>query len=364
MSALAERLQRTIRACGPLTLAQFMAEALSHPRHGYYAGAAARDPLGAAGDYVTAPEISQMFGELIGLWCAELWRRMGGPVPVRLVELGPGRGTLMADALRAAAGVGDFRAALEVHLVETSPTLRALQERRFAGAGVTWHASLAEVPEGPMLLVANELFDALPVHQFVATEAGWRERLVGLTDDGERFALRCAPGPTPALTILERLGVAPAPGTVAEICPAAITLAREIAARLAGRGGAALIIDYGRLGPCGASVQAVRGHRRHDPLADPGEADLSAHVDFAALARSAREAGAAVYGPVPQGAFLCALGIETRAAMLKRRASARQAAEIDRALARLTEAERMGALFKALAIADPALGAPVGFDER
>jgi NADH dehydrogenase [ubiquinone] 1 alpha subcomplex assembly factor 7 len=362
MSALAERLRRTIRACGPITLAQFMADALNHPRHGYYAGA--RDPLGAAGDFVTAPEISQMFGELIGLWCAELWRRMGGPAPVRLVELGPGRGTLMADALRAAAGVAGFRAAAEVHLVETSPTLRAQQERRFATEKVTWHASLAEVPEGPLLLVANELFDALPVHQFIATEAGWRERLVGLADDGERFALGCAPGPTPALAILERLADAAAPGAVAEVSPGAIALAREIARRVAGRGGAALIIDYGRLGPCGASVQAVRCHRRHDPLVDPGEADLSAHVDFAALARSAADAGAAVYGPVPQGAFLRALGIETRAATLARRASARQAADIERALARLTEAERMGELFKALAIVDPALGAPAGFDER
>jgi NADH dehydrogenase [ubiquinone] 1 alpha subcomplex assembly factor 7 len=364
MSALAERLRRTIRACGPLTLAEFMAEALSHPRHGYYAGTAARDPLGVAGDFITAPEISQMFGELIGLWCAELWRGMGGPAPVRLVELGPGRGTLMADALRAAACVPDFRAAAEVHLVETSPTLRALQEKRLAEHRVSWHASLAEVPEGPMLLVANELFDTLPVHQFVATEAGWRECLVGLADEGERFALRCAPGPTPALTILDRLAVAAVPGTVAEVCPAAITLAGEIAARVAGCGGAALIIDYGRAGPCGASVQAVQGHRRHDPLADPGEADLTAHVDFAALARSAREAGAAVYGPVPQGAFLRALGIETRAATLKSGASARQAADIEHARARLTEADRMGELFKALAIADPALPAPAGFDDR
>ena len=225
MSALAEHLRRRIRLAGPITLADYMAEALSNPRHGYYAGPDARDPLGAAGDFVTAPEISQMFGELVGLWCVDAWQAMGAPGPVLLVELGPGRGTLMADALRAAAGVPAFAAAARLHLVETNPALRAAQAARLADAAPAWHDDLAGVPDGPMLLVANEFFDALPIHQFEATDEGWRERLVGLAEDGRTLALRRAPAATPAVALLERLQADPRRAAVAELCPAGIALA-------------------------------------------------------------------------------------------------------------------------------------------
>jgi len=244
VTPLGRLLARRIRQAGPLTLAQYMAEALGHPEHGYYR---TRDPFGAAGDFTTAPEISQMFGELLGLWCLEMWQALGTPDAVSLVELGPGRGTLLADALRAARLRPAFRAAVTVHLVETSESLRARQATTLAqaepGVAPVWHESLATVPDGPMLLLANELFDALPIHQFVRAEEGWRERVVALADDGESLCFGLAP-PGPALALLgEAQRVAPI-GAIAEVSPAAIALAAEIARR-AVAGGAALVIDYG-----------------------------------------------------------------------------------------------------------------------
>jgi NADH dehydrogenase [ubiquinone] 1 alpha subcomplex assembly factor 7 len=357
MTALAKSLRRDIAAGGPITVARFMAEALGNPVHGYYAGSG-REPLGAEGDFITAPEISQMFGELIGLWCVDTWQAMGAPESFRLVELGPGRGTLLTDALRAAAMVPAFGTAASLHLVERSAALRAHQARALSRQEPQWHEAFGEVPDGPAIVIANEFFDALPVHQFVATDAGWRERMVGLAEDGEGFALRLAPGPTPALTLLAALAVDRE--GVAEVCPAGLSLASEIAARVAAQGGVALAIDYGRCSAIGDSLQALRDHRRHDPLADPGEADLTALVDFTALARAAGEAGAAVHGPLSQGDFLRALGIETRAATLSRGADPHQAADIATALARLTSPDGMGELFQVLAIADPALPAPAG----
>lgn len=357
MSALGDRLRRDIRRTGPITLAHYMTLALGDRRDGYYAGAGRGDPLGRAGDFVTAPEISQMFGELIGAWCADIWQRLGAPDPVLLVELGPGRGTLMADLLRAVARVPGFRAAARIHLVEISPALRRAQQAALGAARPAWHESLATVPEGPLLLVANEMFDALPVHQFVATAGGWRERLVGLDDDGG-LALRQAPGPTPAARALATLGRPPRPGAVAEVSLAALALAGEIGRRVADGPGAALIVDYA--GGGGATLHGVRRHRRHPPLDLPGAADLSARVDFPALARAAREAGAAVWGPVSQGAFLEALGIGVRAARLKRSAPG-AAAAVDAARARLTAPEAMGTLFQALALGAPGAAAPAGF---
>ena len=348
-----DSLGRLIALQGPITVARFMAEALTHPRDGYYMRA---DPLGAAGDFTTAPEISQMFGELIGLWCADCWRAMGAPDPVLLVELGPGRGTLMADALRAAATAPDFRAALDIHLVEASPALRARQEDAVGRATARWHNDFADVPQGPMLLIANEFLDALPIHQFVATAQGWRERLVGLDDDGFRFVL--APGATPACALIGANPPGEA-GAVLEIRPTAALLARDIAERLAAHGGAALLVDFDKAGPSGDSLQAVRGHKRHDVLADPGSADIAAAVDFAALAEAAR--GARVHGPVPQGEFLETLGLGARAAALAANATPDQAAAIDSARHRLTAPDQMGTLFKAFAIAGPDMPAPAGF---
>jgi SAM-dependent MidA family methyltransferase len=284
---------------------------------------------------------------------------MGAPVPLRLIELGPGRGTLMRDFLRAAQVDPAFLAATEVHLVETSPVLRQAQARTLRGAAVppAWHGRLSEVPDGPAVVVANEFLDALPVRQFVMTERGWCERLVGLSGDGA-LAFGLSPEPEPGLPR------AASPGAVLEWPAAALTVIREIAARAKQNGGAALVVDYGYEGPAlGDTLQAVRRHAYADPLEAPGEADLTVHVDFAKIARAAAAAGAAVYGPVPQGAFLRALGIEARAAALNRRATPAQAQEIDAALARLTGAgpDGMGELFKALCIAAPALPPPPGF---
>ncbi len=359
--SLAETLRARIAVGGPLTVAEFMATALAHPRHGYYMRA---DPFGDAGDFVTAPEVSQMFGELIGLWLAVGWQAMGAPERVRLVEIGPGRGTLMADALRAVATLPELRAAVEVHLVETSPLLRDIQRARLGAAVAAWHDDLATVPEGPMLLVANELFDALPIHQFVRTEAGWRERMVDIDPAGDGFRFVLAPNPTPTLALLPpEIADAP-PGSVAEVSPAAIRLAHEIARRIAAFDGRALIIDYAsERGALGDTLQAVRRHGRHEVLDAPGEADLSARVDFAMLARVAAEAGARAFGPVNQGDFLLALGIETRAAALAGQADERQRADIAAALDRLVNPGAMGTLFKVLAIAPRDAPAPEGFAE-
>ncbi|HXQ49566.1 MAG TPA: SAM-dependent methyltransferase [Stellaceae bacterium] len=350
---LLAHLARRIRAAGPISVAAYMDEALFHPRWGYYA---TRDPLGAGGDFITAPEVSQMFGELIGLWCAELWRRLGAPGRVTLVELGPGRGTLMRDALRAARLVPGFNDALELHLVERSPVLRAMQADTLAGFAPRWHDDLATVPAGPMLLVANEFLDALPIRQFVRAADCWRERMVAL--DGDALAFALDPDPATESSLPDA-----APGAIRETSHAARAIARAIGARLARDGGAALIIDYG-YGPggLGETLQAVRRHARHDVLDAPGSADLTAHVDFAAIAEAAGSAGARVAGPMPQGAFLRALGIEARAARLLAIASPDQAALIRSACRRLIDPAGMGLLFKVMALAHPAAPALAGFD--
>lgn len=358
MTALFDLIAARIRRRGPLSVAEYMELALGHPKYGYYR---TRDPLGRAGDFITAPEISQIFGELLGLWCADTWQRMGEPDPVLLVELGPGRGTLMKDALRAAAIRPAFRQALHVHLVETSPVLRAAQ-RKALGDAPCWHDSLKTVPRGPMLVLANEFFDALPVHQFVRTERGWRERVVTLDAAGERLAFGLAERPTKAQRHLPaRLADAPV-GTEWEVSPIALDLAAALAHRVVEDGGAALVIDYGHvLGGPGETLQAVRGHQRHDPLVEPGTADLTTHVDFAALAEAAEAAGAACHGPVTQRAFLLALGLDLRLATLMKTASPSQAPLVESGARRLIESGGMGTLFKVLALADPKLSDLAGF---
>ena len=360
MTPLEREIRRIIATDGPIPIAHYMGLALSHPVHGYYA---TRDPFGARGDFVTAPEISQMFGELIGLWAVAVWQLMGSPAALHLVELGPGRGTLMADALRASAVVREFRAALSVHLVETSPFLRRRQEDTLTalGAPLAWHRDMAEVPAGPAIVIANEFFDALPVNQAVKAPDGWHERMVGRADDRLVFALH--PEPAPGFEHLLPQAVQTARvGAVFEWRSDAIV--RELAQRVARDGGVALAIDYGHAqSGAGETLQAVGAHRFVDPLAAPGEHDLTAHVDFQALAAAARAAGARVHGPQPQGAFLTALGIEQRAERLKMRATSEQARDIDAALARLTASgpDAMGELFKSIAFADPKLAALPGF---
>jgi NADH dehydrogenase [ubiquinone] 1 alpha subcomplex assembly factor 7 len=335
-----------------------MAEALGHPRLGYYRTAL---PLGAAGDFTTAPEISQMFGELLGAWLAERWLAMNSPSPVRLVELGPGRGTLMADALRATRGVKGFHAAIDLHLVEINERLRALQGAALGALGPTWHARFDDVPAGPVLLVANEFFDALPVRQFERTPRGWIERMVGVAGDGETLRLALAPGVTPFASALPDAPV----GAQAELSESGRTLAAAIGARLEHDGGWALIVDYGHDGghdgAHGWSLQAVRGHRGTDILDRPGETDLSAHVDFRALAQAT---GRPTFGPVGQGDFLRRLGIAARADALKAHASEAQRGALDAALARLIAPDQMGTLFRVLAVGDNRSAAPVGFSDN
>ncbi|HVY03882.1 MAG TPA: SAM-dependent methyltransferase [Caulobacterales bacterium] len=351
LTALPRRLQQRIRAGGPISVADYMAEVAAS----YYG---ARDPFGAAGDFITAPEVSQIFGELLGLWCAELWQRLGAPDPVLLVELGPGRGTLMADALRAARVVPGFDRALRLHLVETSAALRRKQAEKLSAFKPHWHDSIATLPPGPMLLVANEFLDALPIQQFERRDKSWHERRIGLAEDGESFVFVAAPTPSAALQLPE----APA-GTIAEIAPAAAALGVALGTRLAGEGGAALFIDYGHVkSTYGDTLQALRRHRPVPVLEAPGSADLTAHVDFAAFAAAARAGGAAVFGPATQRDFLLRLGRETRKAKLLERATPDQASAIVSGAARLIEAEQRGSLFKVLALGQKGAPAPSGFE--
>jgi NADH dehydrogenase [ubiquinone] 1 alpha subcomplex assembly factor 7 len=357
-AGLKARIARHIRGQGPISVAAFMAMALHDPQAGYYAR---HDPLGRAGDFITAPEISQIFGELIGLWCADLWRHIGQPDPVVLAELGPGRGTLMADLLRAAASVPAFRRTLRLYLVEASPVLRAEQQRRLAAAEPRFVDSVEALPPGPLLLVANEFLDALPIRQLVRGHSEWAERLVGLNAEG-RFSF-AAGLESPALTLLVPAALrAGPPGTIVEICPVAAALSGALGERLARSPGAALVIDYGyfpsRPGP---TLSALRHHQPVGVLDNPGDADLSAHVDFAAVAEAARTAGAAVWGPVSQGRFLAALGAAARLAVLAARASPQQQALLESGLRRLIDPAEMGTLFKAMAVTSPGLPAPAGF---
>lgn len=350
MTPLEAEIRAIIAREGPISIARYMELCLGHPAHGYYT---TRDPFGARGDFVTAPEISQMFGELIGLAFADLWVRSGRPTGMRYVELGPGRGTLAADALRAMRAAG---LAPAVHLIETSPVLRAVQAALIPHA--TWHDDLSTLPEdGPILAVANEFFDALPIRQLVATGSGWRERRVAV--ENERFVPLAGP-PMPAAAIPEHLRAAP-PGTLLETSPASLACIRRLAERLNRSGGAALIVDYGhdRLA-AGETLQAVRRHEYADPWLDPGEADLTAHVDFESLARTAAEAGAEVQGPVAQGEWLARLGIDARAEALARGAPDRKD-ELWVARDRLTSPEQMGRLFRVMGLSAPGWPAPEGF---
>ena len=354
--AVAHALRRRIAERGHVTVAEFMELALG----GYYAD---RDPLGLRGDFVTAPEVSQMFGEMIGLWCVDLWTRMGKPAPFILAELGPGRGTLMADALRAARVSPDFLAAAEIHLVEINATLIAAQKAALQGVTPRWHKTFDTLPPGPMLLIANEFWDALPIHQFVMSDSGWKERVI-VAKDEDAFAFSEAE-PGPELGLLRPEHKSADPCDIAEISPAGLRLAAALGRRFARMPGAALIIDYGptRSG-LGDSFQALKQHCSHDPLVAPGSADLTAHVDFAALAAAACEAGAKAYGPTRQGAFLDVLGIELRAETLKAKSDPAQCAEIDAALDRLIGAQGMGSLFKVLALTAPNAPQPAGLDPR
>lgn len=349
MTPLADLLIRRISQSGPITLADYMADCLMHPTYGYYA---TRDPFGQGGDFTTAPEISQMFGELLGLCLAQSWLDQGAPAAFTLAELGPGRGTLMADVLRATARVPGFHTAARLHLVETSPTLRARQRATLGSHPVTWLDHTQDLPDAPLYLLANEFFDALPIRQFTRTPQGWSETMIGVSNDALTLG-RAAPATIPALT--HRL-TDTAPGDIVELCPAAPAIMQTLSDRIMRHGGAALILDYGDWHSKGDTVQALKSHRFTDPLADPGEADLTAHVDFAALAAHTTQ-----HAYTTQGALLTALGIHARAAQLAQRLTGDPLTQHLAATRRLTAPEEMGQLFKALAVYPPNAHSPPGF---
>ena len=311
----------------------------------YYAE---RDPYA---DFTTSPEITQVFGEVLGLWAAVTWDAMGRPDPVLLTECGPGRGTLMADALRAISNVAaPFRAALRVHLVETSPRLRAQQAARVPDAA--WHDALADVPPGPLILLANEFLDALPIRQLVRRGIGWAERFV----DGGALVEQPAAAPDLDPAQVEE-------GAITELCEPARAVVGHVARRVARDGGAALFLDYGPAESApGDSLQALRNGRPASPFDEPGNADLTAHVDFGALARVARAAGAVAHGPMPQGVFLTRLGLFQRTGRLARTQPPMRAAALVQAAQRLAEPDRMGRLFKAMAVCHGDLPCPAGFE--
>ncbi len=359
LNSLGAEIAAMIAQDGPISVERYMGLCLAHPVHGYYM---TRDPLGADGDFVTSPEISQMFGELLGLWAAETWRLAGSPHPARLVELGPGRGTLMADALRAARAAPDFYRELSATLVETSPALQARQQRMLESADrtVEWVDSVDRIPSGAAIVVANEFFDALPARHYVKTAEGWRERQVGLA------AGRLAFG---AAAQIERYLTVEAPvGAVLEVGAIGQRIMTTLAARIVTHGGALLVVDYGHSQTAlGETLQAMRDHAYVDALESPGEADLTTHIDFSGLARAAKAAGARVHGPVTQGFFLRQIGIVQRAQALMRNATPEQRDEIEKSLVRLVSEEKdtdMGRLFKVIAVTQRSVDALPGFVEE
>ena len=362
-SPLARQLRKRIRQYGPIRIDEFMRVALQDPEQGYYTR---KDPIGRSGDFITSPEISQMFGELVSMWMADIWLRAGRPAPVRVVELGPGRGTMMTDILRAACSIAGFREALRPVLVETGRTLVARQRKTLGGSGVRWVDAVDDVPDGPAFWLANEFFDALPIRQFVRARDGWRERCLGIGNSGilswESGAIASLPAPLALALAWAK------EGATAEWSPESERTMRCIARRVADAGGAALVIDYGyreseltRAGGCN-TLQAVRNHCPAAILEEIGDTDLSAHVNFSALSRVAAEEGALASPVVPQGRFLKALGLNRRADALSRHQPASARAGIEEARKRLAEADGMGTLFRVLAFRARDWPEPAGFE--
>jgi NADH dehydrogenase [ubiquinone] 1 alpha subcomplex assembly factor 7 len=349
MTPLARLLAERIRETGPITVADYMAECLLHPVHGYYT---TRDPFGAAGDFTTAPEISQMFGELIGLALAQAWLDRGSPAPFTLAELGPGRGTLMADVLRATKGVPGFHAAAQVVLVEASPVLRDRQAETLSTYASSWTDRIETLPEGPLFLVANEFLDALPIRQFQHGPQGWQERLIGLRDDALTFGLSA---PLPQVPDTPAFRQSAKGALVEDNLPARVAVA-AVAGRLARHGGIAYWIDYGGWRSQGDTLQALRQHEPDEPLAHPGEADLTAHVDFEPLAALAQ-----AFAYDTQGAVLSRLGIDARTERLAQNLTGAALESHRAAHRRLTDPAEMGSLFKVLAMTSAGAPPPPGF---
>jgi NADH dehydrogenase [ubiquinone] 1 alpha subcomplex assembly factor 7 len=346
---LQERLRREIAESGPMSVARFMTACLHDPKTGYYA---TRPGIGR--DFITAPEVSQMFGELVGLWCAQTWMDLGAPARFSLIEFGPGRGTLMADALRACRIVPGFVDAADIVLVESSPKLRDVQRQALAPQRVRWASGLQEIEPGPTIMIGNEFLDCLPIRQFVRAADGWRERLVGV--DGERLVFGLGPRLSAGAPDLDA-----AEGAIFETSPAAALFADAVAERLEQAPGRALFVDYGADAPSfGDTLQALRDGEKIDPLAAPGESDLTAHVQFPSLCARIARRGLHAAGPMQQGAWLEELGLGARAAALSR-ARPDKADDIAAALRRLTHADEMGHLFKAICWSSAGLPPPAGF---
>lgn len=345
--SLTDLLLRRINKTGPMTLSEFMGDCLLHPVHGYYA---TRDPFGQAGDFITAPEISQMFGEMLGLFMAQVWMDQGRPAPFTLAELGPGRGTLMADMLRATAAVPGFHAALDLHLVEASPVLRQAQRDRLAPAAITHHDVAQTLPDQPLFLVANEFYDALPIRQFIRDGKMWREHQVGEENGTLRMGLTA---PLPQSMLDHRLDDT-RDGDLVEICPALGPITEEIATRINTYGGVALVIDYGDWRSLGDTLQALSAHQTVGLLEAPGAADLTAHVDFERIAHFAAPLTHSLL--TPQGVFLERLGITGRAQALAAQMQGSALESHISAHRRLTHPDEMGTLFKVLGLTRP--GAP------
>ena len=333
-----EFLKELIAAGGPLPIDRYMALCLGHPKFGYYMS---RDPFGAAGDFTTAPEISQVFGELMGIWCVAVWEAIGQPSPFILVELGPGRGTLMADILRATSRMDEFQTALKVHVVEISPTLRKLQREKLGNA-LQWHETIETLPQEPMIFVANEFFDALPIRQILKHSGHCYERCVGV----ENGVLESQIRPMPSVP----LGA----DGLYETSPPALAIAESLGARLAALGGAGLVIDYGHLHTAaGDTLQALKGHKTCGVFEFPGTSDLTAHVDFDALAKAFTAGGAVALPPMTQGAFLRDMGIEQRLTTLSAKLSGKPREDFIAGGKRLVGEQEMGKLFKVLCVAQP-----------
>ncbi len=355
---LKDKIRQRISGEGSLSVEAYMELCLTDPDFGYYV---TRDPLGKPGDFITAPEISQMFGEVIGAWCAHMWVELGQPSEFALVEPGPGRGTLMNDVLRTANLLPGFQEAARVFLIEASPVLQVQQKSRLEAFAdhIEWRDEFSTLPAMPMIMIANEFVDALPIRQLQRSATGWAERGVGIDDDGKlTWATLDGPDLEPLVPpSLRKLGE----NTIIEISPQRNGVAAMIGQHLNQHAGAALIIDYGydSVMP-GNSFQAVKSHEFADPLEDPGNADLTAHVDFSSMAKAASAAGGKVWGPLPQGTFLQELGITPRADQIMA-ANPDRKERIGRDLARLTASDQMGMLFKAMVIASPNLPSPAPF---
>lgn len=355
MTKLEEILKSRIAKSGPMGLSDYMAECLLHPKYGYYA---TRDPFGSEGDFTTSPEISQMFGELLGLCLAQSWLQQGSPERFVLAETGPGRGTLMADILRATKGVPGFHQAAEITLIEASSVLRDIQKETLSDYSVSWFDHIANTPTGPLFLVANEFFDALPIRQYVMQEKGWSETHVGLVDGNLAFGLS-EPTDMPNLESRRQDGRI---GDIVEVCTAAAAITDEIAARIGQFGGAAIIVDYGDWRSLGDTLQAMRDHKFVTPLEFPGESDITAHVDFEAISVAAIN-HTAVSKMIAQGTLLERLGIDRRSEALAENLSGEQLENHQKAHNRLTAPTEMGTLFKAIAIYPPNTPPPAGFSE-